>query len=226
MVGDFYYTNRVHAGKVLAEAILEASIEKPILLALPRGGVPVAEVVSKVLGIPFDVLVVRKIGSPFNPEYGIGAITEDFEPLMNAEAILPLNKIGHEVEEIINEEKEELKRRISLYRGQRDLPTFRNRNVIIIDDGLATGVSASAAAHFLKNQGAARIFLAVPVGPKHVGSMIKNYVDEIICPYTPSRFSGVGQWYRDFNQVTDHEVIASLARIHSPASSKQLQLDL
>ncbi len=226
MVGDFYYTNRAHAGKVLAEAILEAGIEKPILLALPRGGVPVAEEISKTLGIPFDVLIVRKIGSPFNPEYGIGAMTEDFEPLMNAEAFLPVHKVSHEIEDIIDHEKEELKRRILLYRGQRDLPVVRNKNVVLIDDGLATGVSASAAAHFLKLQGAARISLAVPVGPRQVGSMIKKYVDEIICPYKPSRFSGVGQWYRDFNQVTDQEVIATLARIHGSGATKQIQLDL
>jgi putative phosphoribosyl transferase len=214
MGGNFHYSDRKHAGQVLGEIIAEKNIERPILLALPRGGVPLAKEISQILHIPFDVLIVRKIGAPYNPEYGIGALSEDLIPLMQAGEFVPLDHLDDDVLDIISEEKKELHRRVSLYRGDRKLPVFKNRNVILIDDGLATGITAAAAARYLKQLGSKMIYLAVPVGPKQVHDFVTKYVDEIICPYRPPRFSSVGEWYKTFEQVSDDQVISDLNAIY------------
>ena len=214
MGGNFHYSDRKHAGQVLGEIIAEKKIERPVLLALPRGGVPLAKEISQILHIPFDVLIVRKIGAPYNPEYGIGALSEDLIPLMQAGEFVPLDHLDDDVLDIISEEKKELHRRVSLYRGDRKLPVLKNRNVILIDDGLATGITAAAAARYLKQLGSKMIYLAVPVGPKQVHDFVTKYVDEIICPYRPPRFSSVGEWYKTFEQVSDDLVISDLNAIY------------
>ena len=168
----FTYSDRVHAGKVLAEIMLERQLESPVILALPRGGVPVAKEVAEALHVSLDVLIVRKIGAPFNPEYGIGAMCEDLNPLFNAGEILSLEDLDESVKEIIEKEKLELKRRIQYYRGSRNLPDIKNKNVILVDDGLATGVTAAAAGRFLKMKGAKEIILAVPVAPRSKSELL------------------------------------------------------
>ena len=225
MGGDFYYNDRKHAGIVLGEIILEKNIESPVLLALPRGGVPVAKEVSHILQLPFDVLVVRKIGAPFNPEYGIGAMSEDLNPLMQAGEFIPLEHLDDDVIDIIADEKKELLRRIKLFRGDRKLPDLKNRNVILIDDGLATGITAAAAARYLKLLGAKLIYLAVPVGPRHYHELLSKYVNEIICPYKPSHFTAVGEWYKEFYQLSDEQVISDLRSIFPDQHFGELKND-
>ncbi len=225
MGGNFYYSDRKHAGQVLGEIIAEKKIERPVLLALPRGGVPLAKEISQILHIPFDVLIVRKIGAPYNPEYGIGALSEDLIPLMQAGEFVPLENLDDDVLDVISEEKKELRRRIRLYRGDRKLPELKNRNVILIDDGLATGITAAAGARYLKQLGAQSIFLAVPVGPKQVHDFLTKYVDEIICPYRPPRFSSVGEWYKTFEQVSDDQVISDLNAIYPKQQLRDLYKD-
>lgn len=210
----FTYSDRVHGGKVLSELLLERHLDNPVILALPRGGVPVAREIAEALHVSLDVLIVRKIGAPFNPEYGIGALCEDLNPLFNAGELLSLEDLDEEVKQIIEEEKVELKRRVIAYRGIRKLPELKNKIVILVDDGLATGVSAAAAGRFLKMKGAKEVILAVPVGPRSVTELLTRDIDEIICPYRPPNFSAIGSWYRHFNQVSDEEVLTILRHYH------------
>jgi predicted phosphoribosyltransferase len=219
MIGQFRYQDRAHAGKVLAESLVELNLQHPIILALPRGGLPIAAEVARQLATTLDVLIVRKIGAPFNPEYGIGAICEDLVPVMSAQTFLPMDEIEEDVAEIIKNEKQELTRRVQLYRGERKLPDLRNQTVILVDDGLATGVTAAAAGKYVKSMGAKLVILAVPVGPQQRSSLLTKSVDQIVCPYTPSGFSGVGNWYFHFSQVTDDEVIRILDEFHPRESS-------
>ncbi len=219
MNSQFKYADRDHAGRVLGDMLLERQLVDPIILALPRGGVPVAKIIAETLHASLDVLIVRKIGAPFNPEYGIGAMCEDLQPLFNAGELLPFEDLEDEVKEIVEEEKSELKRRIQYYRGSRELPNVKNRNIILVDDGLATGVTAAAAGKFLKAKGAKVILLAVPVGPRTVSNLLTKNIDEIMCPYRPSGFSAVGSWYQQFNQVTDQEVMDILRHYHPQSAS-------
>lgn len=214
MLGEFIYNDRAHAGKVLAEYLMNQELHSPFILALPRGGLPVADEVAHLIKAPMDVLVVRKIGAPFNPEYGIGAMCEDLIPLMSAESFFPTNHMEEDVKATIQKEKKELVRRIQLFRHGRSLPDFKSRTVIVVDDGIATGVTAASAGKYLKSIGAKEVILAVPVGPRHLSELVRNNFNEIICPYTPSGFSGVGNWYRDFRQVSDEEVIAVLNKYY------------
>ena len=216
MLGEFIYNDRSHAGKVLAEYLMNHELHSPFILALPRGGLPVADEVAHFLKAPMDVLVVRKIGAPFNPEYGIGAICEDLVPLMSAESFFPTNHMEEDVKAIIQKEKKELSRRVQLFRHGRQLPDLKNRSVIVVDDGIATGVTAASAGKYLKSLGAREVILAVPVGPRHLSDLVRSNFSEIICPYTPSGFSGVGNWYRDFRQVSDENVMAVLDKYYPP----------
>ena len=217
------YKDRQHAGRVLAQVLEQRKILNPVILALPRGGVPVADVIAQKLHSPLDVLIVRKIGAPFNPEYGIGAISEDLDPLFNAGELLPFEDLDEEVKEIVEAEKKELSRRIHMYRGERSLPEIKNRTVILVDDGLATGVSAAAAGRFLKKRGAQKIYLAVPVGPHHPSKLLMANIDEVICPYRPMNLTAIGLWYEEFNQVSDAEVMTILSHYH-PETKRELSL--
>jgi predicted phosphoribosyltransferase len=226
MLGNFLFNDRTHAGQVLSEHLLKYELVNPFILALPRGGVPVAHEISRILRVPMDVLIVRKIGAPFNPEYGIGAISENLIPFMNAEAFLPEDHIEQEVKEIIENEKTEVLRRIKLYRGERKLPDFKNLTILLVDDGLATGVTAAAAGKYLRLKEAKRIILAVPVGPRDISIFVRENMDEIICPYTPSGFSGISNWYRDFRQVTDDEVLNILYQTYPEQKKSPIDLSL
>lgn len=217
MIGKFAYSDRAHAGKVLAENILQRNLEDPVILALPRGGVPVAHEIAESMNLSMDVVIARKIGAPLNPEYGIGAISEDLNPVFNSGELLSLEDLEDEVKFIIEKEKVELKRRVILYRGARRLPDLNNRSVVLVDDGLATGVTAAAASRFLKMKGAKKIILAVPVGPRNVSELLERDIDEIICPYKPANFTAIGLWYNRFDQVSDQEVLSILRHYHPDA---------
>lgn len=193
------FENRLHAGKALAKAL--KNYPNAIAIGLPRGGVVVAAEVAKAHHIPLDIICPRKIGSPLNPEYALGAVTETGEAILEFPA---------EVDEIILKEAAEAKRRLSLYRGSRPPRQLKGKTVLLIDDGLATGSTMKAAIATAKSEHAAKIIVAVPVSPPDTLAEIKDLVDETVCLLTPHDFVAVGQFYNHFAPVTDQEVIQYL----------------
>lgn len=200
------FKDRIEAGQKLARVLLSRAFVDPILLALPRGGVPLAFEVAQIFNSTFDVLITRKIGAPGHQEFGLGAICEDEVPRFNPE----MNVEQEGVEEIIKDEIQELRRRVTYYRGGRKLPSFKGQTVILIDDGLATGVSALAAGIFLRQQKPFKLVLAVPVCPQDISPAVAGPFNEIICLHRPQDFTAVGLWYKEFPQVQDSEVMSLL----------------
>ena len=182
-----------------------------IVLALPRGGVPVAFEVAQRVRVPLDVCVVRKLGVPGHEELAMGAIASGGVRVLNEDVLYVLPDAQSIVEMVTAIEREELKRRERDYRGDRPAPEVRGRTVILVDDGLATGATMRAAAAALRQQGAAKIIVAVPVGAPITCHEIRSVADEVVCLQTPGSFMGVGQYYEDFSQTTDEEVRELLA---------------
>ena len=182
-----------------------------IVLALPRGGVPVAFEVAQRVRVPLDVCVVRKLGVPGHEELAMGAIASGGVRVLNEDVLYVLPDAQSIVEMVTAIEREELKRRERDYRGDRPAPEVRGRTVILVDDGLATGATMRAAAAALRQQGAAKIIVAVPVGAPGTCHEIRSVADEVVCLQTPGSFMGVGQYYEDFSQTTDEEVRELLA---------------
>jgi putative phosphoribosyl transferase len=206
------FVNRRDAGRQLATRLLPLAEERPIVVALPRGGIPVAEQVAVALGAPLEILAVRKLGAPHNPEYGIGAIAEGGTRVLDQEALAVLGIEGDELDRIFVEETAELRRRVEAYRGDRSPPSLRGRAVIVVDDGVATGVTDAAALRDVRRQRPRCLILAVPVCPPDSLGRLQDEADEVVCLVVPPRLRGVGQWYSDFGQVSDAEVLAALAR--------------
>jgi len=213
------FENRREAGRVLARRLAPYHGGDTIVLALPRGGVPVAYEVARALGAPLDVIVARKLGAPGQPEFGIGAIAPGVRLLdENGQAVL--RHTPRYIEQVTAEETAEMERRLRLYRGDRPDPDVQGRTVILVDDGLATGVTARAAIRSLRQQGAGRIILAVPVCPADTAESLSREADEVACAMTPRPFHAVGSWYLDFGQTTDQEVAHLLDRSRAePAAS-------
>ena len=180
-------------------------------MALPRGGVPVADEIAIALAVPLDVFAVRKLGAPHNPEYGIGAIVEDGTRVFDIEALAMLGIDDEALSAIVSRETAELRRRVAAYRGERPLPALGGRSVIVVDDGVATGVTDTAALRAIRRQGPRHLILAVPVSAPDSAARLREEADEVICLIEPPLLQGVGQWYRDFDQVSDAEVIATLS---------------
>ncbi len=193
--------------------------ERPIVLALPRGGVPVAAEVARSLGAPLDVIVVRKLGVPFQPELGFGAIGEGGIRVLDHDLIRRIHLSERDIAEVEANERRELHRRVRLYRGGRPPTDVVGRTVVIVDDGLATGGTARAAVQVVRAMGARRIVLAVPVAPSGTVRELESEADQVVCLVTPSPFYGVGQWYDDFSQTSDDEVADLLLQAESPAGS-------
>ncbi|MFN2555874.1 MAG: alpha/beta family hydrolase [Nitriliruptorales bacterium] len=208
------FDDRRDAGRRLAERLTRFVDEDPIVLGLPRGGVPVAYEIAKALEAPLDVLVVRKVGAPHNPEYGIGAVGEENVVLMNDEAIRGLRISQDALDEAVAREREELDRRLQRYRSGRPAVPVRGRTVIVVDDGLATGVSSTAAARVARERGAGRTILAVPVGAPDSVKQVSEHYDEVVCLHAPPSFVAVGSWYRDFGQTRDETVVELLSRAY------------
>ncbi|MFJ4692220.1 phosphoribosyltransferase [Streptomyces sp. NPDC088766] len=208
------FQDRRHAGRELAARLLEWSADgalaDPLVLALPRGGVPVAVEVARALGAPLDVLVTRKIGVPGHPETGIGAIVGDDPPLFDRRSVEMLGLSGDVLGPDVTRERTELRRRERRYRGDRPAPHVEGRTVIVVDDGLATGVTARAALRHLRRQGPARLILAVPVGAPESAVAMSSEADDVVCLHQPPDFRAVGLWYADFDQVGDEEVARTL----------------
>lgn len=213
-----HFKNRKDAGQRLAQLLIEMHLDQPVVLALPRGGVPVAAEVAKAMGVDFDVVIARKLGAPEYPEFGIGAISEDEVPLFSQDAQPYLLYQKRKVFEVVAAEIIELRRRVSRYRNGHKLISVKDQTVVLIDDGIATGVTSAAAAKYLRSQKPKRIIMAAPVGPLEKNPWLERYFDEVICLERPERFRSVGQWYDDFEQVEDREVSETLRRFHSERS--------
>ncbi len=216
------FRDRTEAGRLLA-ARLEKYAGKPdvIVLALPRGGVPVAYEVAKALHAPMDVFVVRKLGIPGQEELAMGAVATGGMRVLNDQVVRGLGIPEYVIDAVVNWETEELKRRERLYRGDRPPADVRGKTVILVDDGLATGSTMLAAVRALREQGPARIVVAVPVASPDTCELLKAHVDEVVCAATPDPFYAVGLWYRDFSQTTDEEVRELLQRTAAEGAHAQ-----
>lgn len=206
------YKDRQDAGKQLAKQLKQYADEKPIIMALPRGGVVLGYEVAKALNAPLDVIVPRKIGAPQNPEFGIGAIAPKLVVILNDDVIKYLNISEQDVKQTIEEETIEMNRRINLYRKNLPDINLTGRTVIIVDDGIATGVSTQAAVISIKLMNPKKIILAVPVCPSDADKKFEQHVDEFICQNVISDFYAVSAYYDYFAQVTDNEVIDLLQK--------------
>ncbi len=217
---DVRFQDRRDAGLRLAARLRETAAERewfdPVVLALPRGGVPVAAAVARALHAPLDVLVARKIGLPGRPEVGIGAIAGEAPPVYDERALAMLGMTPDELGASVARERTELHRREDLYRGHAPRPDLRDRTVVLVDDGLATGVTARAAIRLIRGEGPAALVLAVPVGDHRAAAELRREVDELVCLLQPDDFRAVGRWYEDFAQTTDDEVIALLRELSVP----------
>jgi len=213
MIAQFF-RNRTEAGRFLAGKLSEyANRPDVVVLALPRGGVPVAYEVAQALKAPLDIFVVRKLGVPGYEELAMGAIATGGVRVVNESVVRYLDISDHVIDVVAAEEERELARRERLYRGTRPPLAVRGRTVIVVDDGLATGSTMRAAVQALRAQQPERIVVAVPVGARETCDSLQKEVDTMcVCAITPEPFDGVGRWYRDFSQTTDEEVSELLAR--------------
>ena len=213
------YSDRREAGRVLASKLMKYK-DRPdvIVLALPRGGVPVAYEVAKTLNAPLDIFLVRKLGVPGHEELAMGAIATGGVRVLNDDVVEYLNIPDSVIDEITDDELRELRRRERAYRGNRPEPDVRGQTVILVDDGLATGSTIRAAAQALRQQGPNKIVVAVPVSAVQTCNEYRIGVDEIVCAVTPEPFLGVGRWYDDFSQTTDEEVHDLLGRARAAES--------
>jgi putative phosphoribosyl transferase len=206
------YRDRLEAGRILATKLTAYADRKDVVvLALPRGGVPVAFEVAKALQAPLDVFVVRKLGVPGHEELAMGAIATGGMYVVNEHVVHMLAIPDSVIEEVAEREQKELERREHLYRDDLPPPDVRDRTIILVDDGLATGSTMRAAVAALRKQHPAHIIVAVPVAATVVRDEFKAEVDEIVCASTPEPFFGVGYWYEDFSQTSDEEVHDLLA---------------
>lgn len=205
------FDDRREAGRVLARQVANYAGRSDVLvLALPRGGVPVAYEVARFLGAPLDVFTVRKIGHPWNEELAIGAVASGGVRLLDRNAISYFGLSDADVERTIARARRELQRRERLYRDERPFPILAGKTVILVDDGMATGASARSAVEAVRAYQPGRIVVAVPVGSREACAMLARVADECICVATPEPFYGVGAWYYDFSQTTDDDVISLL----------------
>lgn len=203
---DTNFKDREEAGRILANRLAEYANQKPIVLGLPRGGVPVAFEVAKALKAPLDVFVVRKLGTPGQEELAMGAIASGGVRVLNTPVIEALGISEDEIETETRKERAEAERRERLYRGNRPQLNVEERTVILVDDGIATGSTIKAGIAALKQLKVGRIVVAVPVAPTSTIEELKMEADEVVCVSTPEPFSAIGLWYEEFPQTTDEEV--------------------
>jgi putative phosphoribosyl transferase len=218
--GETPFENREDAGRRLAERLLRHEDEHPVVFALPRGGVPVGYEVARALDAPLDVFVARKLGAPGQPEFGIGAVAPGGVRVLNEDVVARLGIPEDYLESVTQQETEEVERRLRHFRGERPEPEVRDRVVILVDDGLATGVTARAAVKALRRREPRRLILAVPVCAAQTSELLRPEVDELICLEAPADLGAIGFWYRDFSQTSDEEVIELLERARRGATDR------
>lgn len=205
------FEDRRDAGRQLADRLAAGPWSDPVVFALPRGGVPVAAEVAQRLAAPLEVLVARKIGAPNQPEFGIGAIAEGGVRVLDQDVVDRLSLREADVDELVRTEQVELARRVATYRGARTLPPLTGCDVILVDDGLATGVTARAGVLALENLAPHRLVLAVPICAPDTARRLAASGIELVSVHQPDDFRAVGNWYRRFDQTTDEEVLELLA---------------
>ena len=207
------YADRVEAGRELAAGLREyAGRDDVVVLALPRGGIPVAFEVARELGAPLDVILVRKLGLPEQPELAMGAIASGGVRILNEDVVRATAVSRETIEEVAAREGEELARRERLYRGERPPPAIEGKVAILVDDGLATGSTMLAAIGALRRQRPARIVVAAPIAPPETCEELRREADDVVCVRTPEPFLAIGAWYERFPQVSDDEIRNLLAR--------------
>ncbi len=201
------YADRRDAGRALVPEIQACELHDPIVLGLPRGGIPVAYEIALALDAPLDVLVVRKLGVPFQPELALGAIASGQVRVLNEQLLEQIPGLDEAlIEDIVARETKELTRRENLYRGDRPYPELRDRDVVVVDDGMATGSTMRAAAEAVQSRDPAKVLIAVPTASADAVALVADIVDQVICLDIPSPFFAVGYFYRNFGQTTDDEV--------------------
>lgn len=208
------FDHRTDAGKQLAAELKKIKREGVVVLALPRGGVGVAAEVARAYNVPIELLFVRKLGAPFNPELGVGAVVEGVpsQSFLNQDLIQVLKVSQDFLKEETSNQLEVIHRQQKKFRAGKERASVKGKSVILIDDGIATGATVQAALKALKSENPSRLTLAVPVAPIDIISELKNEVDEIVCLYSPQNFQAVGQFYREFPQLEDEEVKRLMAQ--------------
>jgi putative phosphoribosyl transferase len=210
------FEDRTQAGRLLGEALAEyAKRSDVIVLALPRGGVPVGFEVARMIDAPLDIMLVRKLGTPGQEELAMGAIASGGVCVLNPDIVAIIDISQEAIEAVAATERQELERRERAYRGNKPPPTVENHCIILVDDGLATGASMLAAVSALRQRKPASIVVAIPVAPPDTVQRLKQEADDVVCLATPEPFSAVGRWYREFSQTSDDEVKSLLERAGS-----------
>ncbi|HEY0620526.1 MAG TPA: phosphoribosyltransferase family protein [Kribbella sp.] len=204
------FADRAEAGRRLGMALESVRADEVVVLGLPRGGVPVAAVVARHLDAPLDVIIVRKLGLPYQPELGLGAVGEGGVRVINEQLLRATGLPLEDLAEVERRESAEVEARALRFRGDREPLALNGRTVILVDDGIATGSTMAAACQVARAGAAAWVVVAVPVGSENGLSRAGAAADEIVCLHTPSRLSSVGEWYRDFSQTSDREVVRLL----------------
>ncbi|MGH9154174.1 MAG: phosphoribosyltransferase family protein, partial [Acidimicrobiales bacterium] len=220
------FANREDAGRRLAAELDHLRGGDVVVVGLPRGGVPVGLEVARHLGAPLDVIVVRKLGVPFQPELGMGAIGEGGVRVLNEEVISAAGVGDGALADVERRERAELERRARRFRGDRPMVPLAGRTVVVVDDGIATGSTARAACQAARAHGASRVVLAVPVAPPGWTARFAGDADELACVATPQPFHAIGQWYRDFSQTSDAEVLACLERAAPAATARDEEVEV
>jgi len=216
-----YFSNRVDAGKRLGAALTDFKGKNAVVLAIPRGGVVVGFEIAMALDLPLDVIIPRKVGAPDNAELAIGAMTEDGTIILDRNLVAYLGVPDSYIKEESERQKHEIERRLKMYRKNEPYPNLKGRDVIIVDDGIATGSTMKAALASVKNRGAKTVTVAVPVGPPDTIKELKVQADRVVCLYMPEYFAAIGQFYIDFDQTSDEEVTELLRQNRQRISENQ-----
>jgi putative phosphoribosyl transferase len=204
------FIDRVDAGKNLSSALASLKSTDAIILAIPRGGVVVGYEIARALGAPLDVIIPRKLGAPSNPELAIGAVAEDGTVILNGELVSYLGVTKEYIKAESAKQRVEIERRLKSYRGSAPYLNLKNRTVVVADDGIATGYTMKAALASVRRRGAKTVVMAVPVGPASTIAEMQKDADKIVCLHTPDPFYAIGQFYENFAQTTDEEVVKLL----------------